>query len=100
MPQEASDLMNTGEGLLHVCQELHMNANGSSDTLSPIYDGPYCEALAFKGRKERYIKILETAMEHWTPNNSVYDNAVKSLIEATLQEVYMNDHKDEWQNRN
>lgn len=94
MPRQASELMIQNEGLLQVCEELRMNANGSSDTLSLLYDE------AEEKRKERYINILETAIEHWEHSDSAYDKAVKDLIFATLGEVHRVKHRDLWCNHN
>ena len=89
MPRQASELMIENEGLLQICEYLHMTVTGSREDWG---QGPE--------RLKRYIKILETAIQHWNHNDSIYDNAVKHLIEATLQEVWKDEYGYIYRNQN
>lgn len=76
MNKEASKFMHHGEGLLQIVEDLHMNANGSSDRL--LYEDRMTA---------RYTNAVKAALQHWQPNDSAYDNAVRSLLEAVADEI-------------
>ena len=66
--------------LLELCEELHMNCTGASDSI--IYHGA-------AGFKELYL-TLKKRVEEWATSPdfcAAYDFAVKSLCEITLHEV-------------
>lgn len=76
MPKQASELMKEGEDLLSICQKVHMMNTGASDALPD-------EDLG------RYLDVLMLARDHWTPphpKTTRFDNAVLSLVCATLAE--------------
>lgn len=80
MPRESQELMIGNENLLQICLDLHMAHTGSSD---PLLD--YV--------KERYLKILHLANLHWRPSvrHKEFDNAVRTLILATMRECASED---------
>ena len=74
---QVREQMFEGEGLLQICQDMHMSITGSSDPLP-------------QDKYNRYKNILLTAVNKWQPNTSHwcgYDGAVYALICATLDEV-------------
>ena len=76
MPKESRMLMAPGESLLGICLEVHASITGSSDPLSIE-------------RIFRNANILDLAIKHWEESPSFskkFDDAVKSVIKATLEE--------------
>ena len=59
--------------VLALCQELHMNSIGASDTMGD---------LSIQAGYETLRRVLA----EWTPSESAFDDAVKVLVEATLAE--------------
>jgi len=82
MPIEAQQLMDQGETLLDVCLETHMATTGASDMMGDdMMDDEW---------KVRNRRILETAVENWTPSSPRhlrFDNAVLEIVKATLEEM-------------
>ena len=77
MQIEAQQLMDQGETLLDVCLETHMATTGASDMMDDEW-------------KVRNRRILETAVENWTPSSPRhlrFDNAVLEIVKATLEEI-------------
>lgn len=65
--------------LMAVCQDLHMNHSGASDSF-------LCEPRGFR---EKLIAFLRERLDNWTPSVpsfKAYDDAVKAVVEATLAE--------------
>lgn len=64
------------DSLLVICESLHMDHTGASDPLLPT-------------DKEKYIKILKLALDSWQESalSELYDNCVRLLIMATLEEI-------------
>lgn len=64
------------KSLLELCLNIHMHHTGASHPL-PEYD--------------KDVRVLVSRLENWQPNlharSTVFDNAVKELIKATLNEV-------------
>lgn len=64
--------------ILNVCEELHMNLNNTSDTLS-------------EQDMEMVANYLQYRLDGWTrgiPSTEKYDNAVKELMKAVLEEYH------------
>lgn len=78
MPQETRVMTNIPgdfRSLMDVCLDLHMWNNGSGD--------PWAT------NRQECLLILQTALEYWTEGtNSAkeFDDAVKNLIQVTLDE--------------
>jgi hypothetical protein len=62
-------------GILTICETLHMSKTGAADPLS-------------EAQVKWYIDFLKNKLEKWVvyPNHLRYDEAVRALIVATLNE--------------
>lgn len=80
-PQDSSLEALFKEGLLKICESLHMHIHGSSDPLS---------------ESEYHLRkhYLRTRLDSWKPSNLPYDEAVRGLVLTTLGECFDYESED------